>query len=228
MSASAESLRARSAIFERLRAATRDPQNTPLDVSAALLPLLADPVGETRTERFIRHARSWRAEVIETTQADWPEALQALLRARAPRQLFAGPGSEIAATLAACVPPQQLRWFDREIAALKPELFAADAGITTTLGGLAASGSLLVMPTIAEPRTLSLVPPLHIALLHESQLQDSLLSAMWHYGWASAMPSNLLTITGPSKTADIQRMLVYGAHGPRELVILLVQDGVRS
>ena len=42
------------------------------------------------------------------------------------------------------------------------------------------------------------------------------------------MPSNLLTITGPSKTADIQRMLVYGAHGPRELVILLVQDGGRS
>eukprot|EP01034_Spumella_vulgaris_P010272 gene10272-13031_t len=185
---------------------------------------MADPVEETRTQRFIRHARSWRAEVIETTLADWPEALQALLRARAPRQLFAGPGSEIAETLKSCVPSQQLRWFDREIAALKPELFAADAGITTTLGGIAASGSLLVRPSIAEPRTLSLVPPLHIALLRESQLQDSLLSAMRHYGWASAMPSNLLTITGPSKTADIQRMLVYGAHGPRELVILLLAD----
>jgi len=228
VSASAESLRARGAIFERLRAAKRDPHGELPDVDLALLPLMADPPGETRTQRFIRHARSWRAEVIETTPAGWPEALQALLLARAPRQLFAGPGSEIADTLQACVPPRQLRWFDREIAALKPELFAADAGITTTLGGIAASGSLLVMPSIAEPRTLSLVPPLHIALLRTSQLQDSLLSAMRHHGWAQNMPSNLLTITGPSKTADIQRMLVYGAHGPRELVILLVQDGVRS
>ena len=85
----------------------------------------------------------------------------------------AGPGSAIAATLLASLPAGQQRWFDREIAALKPELFAADAGITATLGGVAASGSLLLRPSVEEPRTLSLVPPLHIALLH-----DSLLAAM--------------------------------------------------
>ncbi len=206
----------------------RAPQLLPPDVDAALSPLIADPADESRRQRFIRHARSWQAEVIETTAEDWPARLQTLLVARGVRQLFAGPGSAIAATLLASLPAGQLRWFDREIAALKPELFAADAGITTTLGGVAASGSLLLRPSVEEPRTLSLVPPLHIALLHESALHDSLLAAMRHHGWAQDMPSNLLTITGPSKTADIQRLLVYGAHGPRELVILLVQDGARA
>ena len=224
MTASAHSLRARRAIFERLREAPRDPQGAPPDVSAALRPLVPDPEGEARTARFIRHARSWQAEVIETTAAGWPAQLQALLQARGTRQLYAGPGTDISATLEACLPAQQLRWYDREIAELKPELFATDAGITTTIGGIAASGSLLLKPSIAEPRTLSLVPPLHIALLRESTLQDSLLAAMRHYQWAGDMPSNLVTITGPSKTADIQRMLVYGAHGPRELVILLLRD----
>ncbi len=220
------SQRARSAIFARLHEARREPAGAGVpEVDAALAPLVAEPDGESRRQRFIRHARSWQAEVIETTPLDWPVQLLALLRARGVRQLFAGPGSPIAATLQTTVPAAQLRWFDRELAALKPELFAADAGITTTLGGIAASGSLLLQPSIEEPRTLSLVLPLHIALLHDDALHDSLLAAMRHHGWAQAMPSNLLTITGPSKTADIQRMLVYGAHGPRELVILLVQHG---
>lgn len=38
------------------------------------------------------------------------------------------------------------------------------------------------------------------------------------------LPTNLLLVTGPSKTADIQQVLAFGAHGPRELVIVLVND----
>jgi L-lactate dehydrogenase complex protein LldG len=40
-------------------------------------------------------------------------------------------------------------------------------------------------------------------------------------GWSNGMPTNALLISGPSKTADIQQTLAYGAHGPRELVVLL-------
>ena len=42
--------------------------------------------------------------------------------------------------------------------------------------------------------------------------------------WCEAMPSNLIFISGPSKTADIQQTMAYGAHGPRELVVLLTED----
>jgi L-lactate dehydrogenase complex protein LldG len=47
--------------------------------------------------------------------------------------------------------------------------------------------------------------------------------------WAEAMPTNALVISGPSKTADIQQTLAYGAHGPRELIVLLCRrSGVAS
>lgn len=42
--------------------------------------------------------------------------------------------------------------------------------------------------------------------------------------WAHHMPTNALLISGPSKTADIQQTLAYGAHGPSELVVLLLTD----
>jgi len=47
---------------------------------------------------------------------------------------------------------------------------------------------------------------------------------MHEQGWAGAMPTNALLVSGPSKTADIQQTLAYGAHGPKELLVLILQD----
>lgn len=225
MSAVAAEQRARAAIFARLRAAPDVAAVAEPDVAGYFLNR-AVPADESRRERFLRNARSWRAEVIETTAEDWPAALDAVLDARNVQRLLAGRGTPIAATLAARLPVGRLRWYDEPLESFKAELFEAiDAGITTTLGAVAETGSLLLWPDAAEPRTLSLVPPLHIAVLRESGLYETLFDAVAGQGWAGRMPSNALLVTGPSKTADIQRMLVYGAHGPRELVILLLRDG---
>ena len=43
-------------------------------------------------------------------------------------------------------------------------------------------------------------------------------------GWAGGLPTNALLVSGPSKTADIQQTLAYGAHGPKELLVLILQD----
>jgi L-lactate dehydrogenase complex protein LldG len=69
---------------------------------------------------------------------------------------------------------------------------------------------------------MSLVPPLHIALLNASQIFDNLYQAQQY--WPKPMPSNFLLISGPSKTADIEQVLAYGAHGPKDLIVLLVED----
>ena len=105
----------------------------------------------------------------------------------------------------------------------KDLIFEIDAAITTTRGGIAETGSLILWPTEDEPRLMSLVPPIHIAVLNSSQIYSTFREAMISENWVSEMPSNALLISGPSKTADIEQTLVYGIHGCKELVVLLLQ-----
>ena len=68
---------------------------------------------------------------------------------------------------------------------------------------------------------MSLVPALHFVLLDVATIHADLHSAMRAERWSAGLPTNALLISGPSKTADIQQTTAYGAHGPRELVVLL-------
>lgn len=184
--------------------------------------------GVDRVAQFAERARAWHAEVIETNHAEWPSALLSVLEAKGVKRLLAGRNTPLSAALAATVNAERLCWYDESLDRFKSTLFSdVDAGITTTRGGIVETGSLIVWPYSDEPRTLSLVPPLHIAVLNAAQLHDTLYAAMLAERWTEALPTNALLITGPSKTADIQRLLVYGAHGPKQLVILLVRDGLR-
>ncbi|SHO59089.1 LutC/YkgG family protein [Vibrio quintilis] len=107
----------------------------------------------------------------------------------------------------------------------KEDLFHnIDVGVTHTVAGIADTGALVLKPDSAEPRTLSLVPPCHVAILRQSDLFVSLSQAMTRQSWSQEMPANLLLISGPSKTADIQRTLAYGAHGPAELIVIILSD----
>ncbi|HFQ5338943.1 lactate utilization protein C [Vibrio vulnificus] len=115
--------------------------------------------------------------------------------------------------------------FERHIEEWKSELFnQIDVGITHVLAGIADTGALVLWPSEYEPRTLSLVPPKHIAVIKQSTLKCNFLEVMVEQEWTHHMPTNALLISGPSKTADIQQTLAYGAHGPSELVVLLLTD----
>ena len=105
----------------------------------------------------------------------------------------------------------------------KDLLFEIDAAITTARGGIAETGSLILWPTPDEPRLMSLVPPIHIAVLYASDIYSTFREAMISENWSSEMPTNALLISGPSKTADIEQTLVYGIHGCKELVVLVLQ-----
>lgn len=98
-----------------------------------------------------------------------------------------------------------------------------DVGITTAHCAIATTGTIVLWPGPGEPRTLSLVPPVHIVIVRTDTLYNDFAAVMREQKWAEAMPTNLLLVSGPSKTADIQQTLAYGAHGPRELVVVLVK-----
>jgi len=118
----------------------------------------------------------------------------------------------------------ELLAYDRPVDDWKEELFwRVQASVTSTVGGIAATGSLALWPDRHEPRLMSLLPPLHIALLKASEIEDNLYAMMQKQNWSAGMPTNLLLVSGPSKTADIEQVLAYGAHGPKELVVLILE-----
>lgn len=115
--------------------------------------------------------------------------------------------------------------FDCDISDLKSELFNdIDAGITHCRAGIADTGTLVLWPDISEPRTLSLIPPCHIALIKRSTIVSNFAELMVTQAWQNNMPTNIVLVSGPSKTADIQQTLAYGAHGPSQLVVILIED----
>lgn len=105
-------------------------------------------------------------------------------------------------------------------------------GLTGALAGLAATGSLVLRSGPGAYRNTSLLPPVHVAILLESQILPDLESwfAMQRADGFRAMrrASNIVVITGPSRTADIAMELVMGMHGPRELHILLLATDERQ
>ena len=70
---------------------------------------------------------------------------------------------------------------------------------------------------------MSLLPPIHIALVEEDSIRDNLAELMAAQGWAMRMPTNIVVVSGPSKTADIEQTLAFGVHGPKELIVLVIR-----
>jgi L-lactate dehydrogenase complex protein LldG len=97
-----------------------------------------------------------------------------------------------------------------------------DAGITECDALIAQTGSVLVTSRSAGGRALSVLPPHHVVLARREQLlgdlQDGL--ELLKKKYSSNYPSFISFITGPSRTGDIERVLVLGAHGPKKLTIL--------
>jgi L-lactate dehydrogenase complex protein LldG len=174
---------------------------------------------------FETAARGWRADVLRAGPDDWPQAVRQALDQRGCSRVAIGAASPLQPRLDEALRGLATRRFDQPLEQWKAELFdTIDAGVTSTEAGIADTGTLVLRPGPHEPRTLSLVPSVHVAVLLASRLHASLPAAMRALAPEAEMPTNLLLVTGPSKTADIQQVLAYGAHGPRELVIVLVDD----
>jgi L-lactate dehydrogenase complex protein LldG len=101
-----------------------------------------------------------------------------------------------------------------------------DCGITLCECLIERTGSMIMTSRQLAGRRLSIFPPVHILVASLSQLlpdiQDGLDFIRKKYG--NKLPSMISLITGASRTADIEKTLVLGAHGPKELVLFLIDD----
>ena len=97
-------------------------------------------------------------------------------------------------------------------------------GITGALAGVADTGSIVVQSGRYRSRAASLLPELHIALLPRNRLYSTMASFFAAHAAQelTTTSSNLVFITGPSRTADIEMILTHGVHGPKRLCVLLL------
>lgn len=179
-----------------------------------------------RIERFEKMIESVHGEVHHCTEDMWMDRLAEVLTTRGARNLLIPKRHEIGQALrnAGREDLPDLLIYDEPIESWQAHLFnEVDASITSTRGGIAETGSLILWPNDDEPRLMSLVPPVHIAVLQASELYTTFHEAMQAQNWAAGMPTNALLISGPSKTADIEQTLAYGVHGPKELIVLIIE-----
>ena len=100
------------------------------------------------------------------------------------------------------------------------------AGVTSCEFLIARTGSVMASSASSFGRRMHVFPPVHIVLAKSSQLKDyyeDALTALYQK-YAGNLPSAITTITGPSRTADIEKTLVLGAHGPGELIIFVSKN----
>jgi L-lactate dehydrogenase complex protein LldG len=106
--------------------------------------------------------------------------------------------------------------------ALRAECASAQYGITSADYALADTGTLVMLASPEEARLVSLLPPVHIAVVPRAKILtglDELFSIMPRPG---DVTSSMVLITGPSRTADIEQILVRGVHGPGEIHVVVV------
>ncbi len=109
-----------------------------------------------------------------------------------------------------------------------PELNSCQASITTCELLIARTGSILLSSAQKSGRSTSVYAPVHICIAYTSQLVydigEGLQFVQEKYG--NALPSLITLATGPSRTADIEKTLVVGVHGPKEVFVFLVDGKV--
>ena len=107
---------------------------------------------------------------------------------------------------------------------ISEDLPEADASITTCEALIARTGSILMSSAQESGRTVSVYAPVHICIAYTSQLvydiKDGL--EMLSVKYKDRIPSFITLATGPSRTADIEKTLVVGVHGPKDVYVFLV------
>jgi L-lactate dehydrogenase complex protein LldG len=214
---------ARERILSRLRASGTRQTGVP----GAPLPQEPRLERDEKIERLTALMTAVRTE-IHVVEADaWPKKLVELARERGWKRLLYGPKSPIGPEIQAAWPadakglPKRVPYL-QAVETFKKDLFeTVDVAVTSTRGAVADTGAVVLWPTPDEPRLMSLVPPVHVAVLDADTIYDSMTAMMTAENWAAGMPTNALLISGPSKTADIEFTLVFGVHGPKELIVII-------
>lgn len=180
---------------------------------------------EGRLKHWAKTMRAVKTEIYWVRRHDWTQTLLKVAAEKGLRNILLPLKTEHGREAAQAVQTAgiETKAFDRPIEDWKDSFFNdIDAGFTDVRCGIAQTGTLMLWPSEEQPRSQSLVPPVHICLFDTAKMYNDFYSAMQGEKMTEGMPANVVLVSGPSKTADIQLTLAYGAHGPRDMVVLAV------
>jgi len=104
------------------------------------------------------------------------------------------------------------------------DIFSFDVGISTAQAAIAETGTLVLDSAAERHRLVSLVPPVHIAIISASKIHETLGEVLALLQSAGEISPTVTFITGPSRTADIELTLAIGVHGPQQLYVIVDQS----
>ena len=210
---------ARERILERIRAGLGVSVHQP--ASATPIGTIFAPV-ENPLERFQQEAKANLMECFLTNgPAESSEQLAKVLATLPDGEIYAQDDPALRRLVEGARITRPLRW-SSEGAPRE----AGQATVTLVEALIAQTGSILVTASCGG-RGASVVPPCHIAIARGSQLVPDLQTALGNLSKQGKMDQNSFAcvISGSSRTADIEKILVQGAHGPIRLVVIVEMDG---
>lgn len=229
-----DNAKSRSAIMARVREALAvptkgrpAPTGTSIEEFKECLPAVGDSLDD-RLELFERYSELLKTQVF--TPGDNQAAARCIAELaqaegwnKVAYHPFAGVQPCMDA-LATAEQPCETMLIDGEYDA--NELEQCDAGITGCEALISQTGSVLVTSQSSGGRALSVLPPHHVVLATRSQLIADLPDAyaLLRQRYDGAWPTFMSVISGPSRTGDIERILVLGAHGPKKLTVVITDD----
>jgi len=231
----------RAAILGRIRQSLRTAHLPdagdlpPLDLTGLARTPVRRPDRSALIDQFIAALEAVGGEAVRAADADEGRArLLDLLRQSEAREALVWPDEELPfpigdALRAEGVAPVLAR-LDGDPARRQAQLDALDrpaVGVTGALAGLADTGSVALLSGPRRPMTASLLPLTHVALLREGDIVADMATFLApETGFLGRNPvsaRNLVFITGPSRTADIEMVITRGVHGPRRVVVVVVE-----
>jgi L-lactate dehydrogenase complex protein LldG len=111
---------------------------------------------------------------------------------------------------------------DTERAAMRARVADAELGVAEADFAIASTGTLAVVSTANRPSSLTLLPPASLVIVQIDRVMANLAAVLAEMGADGVAANRLTLITGPSRTADIEKRIVLGVHGPKSLHALVV------
>lgn len=213
-------MNARAAILSSVRQALHRGALTQVPaLGLHLIPERAKANGSARVDLFIQMAVEAQAQITRVSSLqDIVPAIVDYLAAQ-----------NLSTSLRVATNPMlaEISWEHSGLSVAKgPAQDEDQVSLTMAFAGVAETGTLVLLSGPESPTTLNFLPDTHMVVLRESQIVGS-----YEDVWAllrarkTPLPRTINMITGPSRTGDIEQTILMGAHGPRRLHIILVNDG---